>query len=509
MTTDSRRQACEYLRVWKVRRQYLTPASVLSTLTILDVYLQDDCLPITDANARAASAKPTPARRHNMRKLYAHAFTRFLNYMSSILQTRQLKTMYSTAQQLGLDSFLVDLRHMCAHGHDLPALDVFQRTAVHLIEWLHEFYWRREFEHIEDASVADVRPQRAVDFEAYVESLLHVYDTAAEALLRRCRVLGDIKADGKPFEDAQQPWSLKKYGAYHKLDRLSVVLARVINELTELAAREARVRGTDQIFCTVVLRCRYLMASAAAAATAESAQSTQTTQQRVNELIAQHQNLFRSLAVCGFIETFFGCLVAICEDEHESEERRRGAQFWAEQVVSGFILFKEVKRAFRTRKERNAAFEMDLAPLNTEAMTPEIRELYKRLGVNCGGVLIFGDTLRRPWTLTFTREYMIERASLVNEYTRPVLEKCVELVEPALTAAECEHLRGLMAVYVESEGDVTLIPVEEELEVTGPVEMEAEDAAAIEDDVVLNADGLKTYGIWSEVSGEFLAGVNV
>lgn len=63
-TPDSKRQACEFLTMWKVRRQHLTPASVLSTLTILEVQLQDDprC---TD-----------PMKRQAMQKLYSHAFTR-------------------------------------------------------------------------------------------------------------------------------------------------------------------------------------------------------------------------------------------------------------------------------------------------------------------------------------------------------------------------------------------------------------------------------------------------
>lgn len=447
-----------------------------------------------------------PGRQQAQRQLYAHAFTRFLNYMSSILQTRQLKTMYSTAQELGLDSFLVDLRHLCAHGHDLPALDVFQRSATHLLDWLHSFYWQREHEHIRDAHVQDVRSPKAAEYQAYVESLLHVYDTCTEALYRRCRLLGDIRG-GQPFADEQQAWSLKKYGVYHKLDRLSIIAGRVTNELAQLAARESRVRGNDIIFCEALLRCQFFMASAAAA---QQPKRTDAQQQRIVELVALHQNLFRALAICGLVETCFHALIALCEDEHETAVRRSGAQFWANRVAEGFALFKQVKRVFKAKKERNAEFELDLAPLNTDGMTKEMRDVYRRMGVNCGEVLIFGDTIRRPWTLTFSRRYMHERAVAVNEYTRAVLERCMGLVEPALTEAESGQLLGLMALMVKSDeesGEGTqqsgstvdeVYAVDEVEERVIRMESTAEAEAALE----VEAEGQNQWGVWSEVSDD-------
>lgn len=73
---------------------------------------------------------------------------------------------------------------------------------------------------------------------------------------------------------------------------------------------------------------------------------------RVNDFISLNQNLFRTLAICGLIETAFKTLIDICEDEHDVDERRGGAEFWANQIASGFILFKEVKRLFKTKKDK-------------------------------------------------------------------------------------------------------------------------------------------------------------
>lgn len=73
-TTDSMRQACEFLAMWKIRRQHLTPASVLSTLTILEVYLQDD------------TACQDAGKRQSMQKLYSHAFTRLANFVEQEME---------------------------------------------------------------------------------------------------------------------------------------------------------------------------------------------------------------------------------------------------------------------------------------------------------------------------------------------------------------------------------------------------------------------------------------
>jgi len=60
---------------------------------------------------------------------YASAFTRFYNFMSSIIQGHNMTSMYETARELGLQSFIVDLRHLCAHGQELPPVEVLRKTC--------------------------------------------------------------------------------------------------------------------------------------------------------------------------------------------------------------------------------------------------------------------------------------------------------------------------------------------------------------------------------------------
>lgn len=56
-------------------------------------------------------------------------------------------------------------------------------------------------------------------------------------------------------------------------------------------------------------------------------------------------------------------------------------------------------------------------------MSDEIRKIYKNLGVNCDGVLIFGDTVQRPWGVEFENDFITERILKANKYTKDMIDK--------------------------------------------------------------------------------------
>lgn len=64
-----------------------------------------------------------------------------------------------------------------------------------------------------------------------------------------------------------------------------------------------------------------------------------------------------------------------------------------------------------------------MAPINTDIMTNDIKKIYKELGVNYRGTLIFGDTVRRPWSLQFDCDFLIERSTNMNEFTVDIIKK--------------------------------------------------------------------------------------
>lgn len=73
----------------------------------------------------------------------------------------------------------------------------------------------------------------------------------------------------------------------------------------------------------------------------------------IKQLFIQlHQDLFRSIVICGFIELFFKCLITICENEHENDEQRNGATFWAQEILTGFIILKKFKEEYKRTIEK-------------------------------------------------------------------------------------------------------------------------------------------------------------
>lgn len=168
--------------------------------------------------------------------------------------------MYMSAKQLGIESFLVDLRHLCAHGQVMPSLDVFRRTADYCLNWLHTFYWTREVETIQNATVDDIRLKTTIEFEEKVIRMFNVYDLVTEAMYRRYRFVDDLNADENI--EPEQLGDLQLYSKTIGSSKLSVILTRITNELTALARGESRVRGSGKLFCQVIFRATYFIETA-------------------------------------------------------------------------------------------------------------------------------------------------------------------------------------------------------------------------------------------------------
>lgn len=71
---------------------------------------------------------------------------------------------------------------------------------------------------------------------------------------------------------------------------------------------------------------------------------------------------------------------------------------------------------------------MDMTPVNTDVVPEDIKKIYKEIGFQSNKAkLIFGDTIRRPWDLFFNRNYILERAYNINDYTKDIIEKYVQM----------------------------------------------------------------------------------
>ncbi|XP_031640748.1 uncharacterized protein LOC116352352 [Contarinia nasturtii] len=428
---ESKKLALYRIKLWKMRRGNLTPASILSTLSILNVQLKDKL------ERRFSDDE--------LRSMYSNAFTRFINYMSSIMRSNRVQSMYSTARELGIEPFLVDLRHLCAHGQVLPSLDILRRTTVYCMNWMREFYWERERNFITDAMVHDVHLKSSLELKTSIGDWFDLYDTATEALILGCKniddltnILPDQRLNHASIERLQQ------FSEQFRNNKLTFIANKSINMLALLSNSNERDRGDAEIYCDVLFECQYFMK--------RSAEHYKTSNKdEKSKFIGIHQNLFRMLAICDFINTLFMRMLNICEDELEDEYLKKAASFWTNEIATGFLVFKEFKMLYKMKREKNSKFDVDMAPINTDIMTDDIKKIYKELGVNYRGTLIFGDTVRRPWSLQFDCDFLIERSTNINEYTVDIVKKCVQLIEPALNKTQTKYIERLLAIYLDED----------------------------------------------------------
>lgn len=237
-------KALERLTIWKMRRQNLTPATIMSTIAILEVQLKDK------TNALSGS---------DLRAMYSNAFTKFLNYMSSIVRGREYTSMFATAQALGIESFLVDLRHLCAHGQVLPALDLSRRTAAYCMDWIRQFYWERERNVIYDASVKDVRLKSSLQLEESVGEWFYLYDVATRAIIQGCKTIDDVRSLPQDIIDSKSLDKLEYYAGELRNDKLLFIANSTINRLAALTNSTGRDRGNDNIYCDILLAQKHFM----------------------------------------------------------------------------------------------------------------------------------------------------------------------------------------------------------------------------------------------------------
>lgn len=153
--------------------------------------------------------------------------------------------------------------------------------------------------------------------------------------------------------------------------------------------------------------------------------------------------LFSATAMNSLTEDLYHALIEVCEDPSEELYKRKGAGFWANQIVKGFIAFERLRVYCN---QNNIGDTKRPLELKTMMIAKDTQKAYKKLRIDMERTLIFGDSLKRPWRLTFDREYITKRMENVNEYTSDVVKSCIDLVKPPFTEEQVEELITLVDI---------------------------------------------------------------
>lgn len=343
--------------MWRARRSQETMTGVLCTLTLLDIHLKDAAGTITD--------------RSTLSTLYASTLTKFINYATSY-QVGET-SMYRSAKKLGIESFLIDLRHMCAHGKQLPSLEVFRKSHRTCLNWIKQFFWDQELTKICDATSKDFRFDS--ELAAKVKNILLFYDTLAQLLQKNITRLEDLPKNGT----AQQRWpAIDKFMQQNKLKNFRQAIKYLTSSLTEIVESRAMSLNPRTFFHEMFEHCEFFMQTSEIvdcdllnASLKEEEDETETEEappkRKKSEppsIVNLYQPLIWQIAKHDHLKLFLDMLYQISLNDGENARRRISARFWIVIVLKSFNYYQRYSKF----SKKNVILE--------KKISPEVRKIY-------------------------------------------------------------------------------------------------------------------------------------
>jgi ribosomal biogenesis protein LAS1 len=135
------KHALHTVSMWKARSEHGRIPHSMDTTFVLAQAAWRDAQSSSAAAAAAADALFAPSS-VELRMSYATAILRGVNGLADALQQNRAyaASVSSLCEQMGLPTWLVDVRHEAAHN-DLPSLPVLRLAAITFLGYLEERYW--------------------------------------------------------------------------------------------------------------------------------------------------------------------------------------------------------------------------------------------------------------------------------------------------------------------------------------------------------------------------------
>lgn len=217
-----------------------TPATILATIALLEVICIDS----------------ESSSQFELRVLYSNALTRFYSYVSSTVQGRTgytRRTMYDLAADLQIASVVVDLRHICSHGQDIPSLEMLRSTSQYCLEWLQTYYWEKQLESMRDCDLSDLRKVDTNEFDETISKIFQLYDIGIEAVFQKRDELVLVKN----FMHKDKYELLKEYSEEKGgIDTVYELMDAMINDLFAYVKKSRSIKDLNDIYLAAFLKMR-------------------------------------------------------------------------------------------------------------------------------------------------------------------------------------------------------------------------------------------------------------
>lgn len=429
---DDIKKAHLILQSWKGRRSSETVTGVFCTLSLLDVHLKDITGKIIDP--------------FTLSTLYASTLTKFLNFAASFQM--QEATMYRSAHRLGIDSFLVDLRHLCSHGKQLPSLEVFRKSHRYCLSWIKTYFWENELKNVSDATSKDIRYDETLGEK--LKNIFPFYDLLAELLHKNINDFQDLEVNDAAI---RQRWpTLQKFMKEKRLNSFRQAFNSFTNVLTRIIESKMMNQNPRTFFHEMFEHCNYFMhASEASDAVktefsdddddkdtgteSEGTPAKCRKKAKPTTIVNLYQSLVWQIAKHDHLKMFLDLLYQISTNEGEDSRRRAAARFWITITLGSFSYY-----------QKYCQFSKGNAILQTK-ITDEVENIYSyQLDADLKKVFIFVGTQLLPSSLKYSRDFYIQLLNNVDVDNEAICVNFLPFVHPPLSAQQLEEINDLVKI---------------------------------------------------------------
>lgn len=425
------------LEMWQSRRGQETPLGVFCTITLLKAHMVDLEGTIKDPEILSI--------------LYGSALTKFVNFASSFTSYRG--SLYKIAKILGIQSYIIDYRHIFSHGKQMPCLEVFQQCNKVLMKWIKGYYWDKEELSMEDVDIATVR-FGGMDYK--LDKIFPFYDTLADLILKNIKNfdgLEEKKVDGK------NRWPLvKEFMKEKNLSNFRQALNYFTTQLAQIIMSNSMQSNKDRFFYNLVTKCGTFMSAHQYVETtsgnhieiasedeeeASILPAKRPKEKEPQSIVNIYQDLIWLIAKYDYLKSLLEALFRVFFNRGETQARRQAARFWILTILKSFDYYKQYYKFQKT-------------PIyDDKKVTEEIRNVYSyQLNANLKNVIIFAGTQMLMHEIRYTKEFLLNiLQNTVDEDDYDITVSLLPFVDPPLTIKQLEDMKKLVSIKTTSNSE--------------------------------------------------------
>lgn len=435
-TKESKQKGLQMMLIWEARRGQETPLGVFCTITLLKPHMIELEGTIKDPEILSI--------------LYGSAMVKFVNFASSFTPYRG--SLYKIAKILGIQSYIIDYRHLFSHGKQMPSLRVFQQCNKVLMDWIKGYYWEKEEQTMEDVPIATVR-FGGMDFK--LDKIFPFYDTLADLILKNFKNFDGLEQSNV---DGKNRWPLvKEFMKEKKLTNFRQAIKYFSTQLAQIIESNSMQFNKERFFYNLVSKCDTFMSAheyvAGAdddecAASDEEACIIPAKRQKVEErpsIVNVYQDLIWHIAKYDYLKSLLESLFRVLFNRGDTQARRQAARFWILTILKSFDYYTQYYKFTKTKI------------YDDKKVTEEVRNVYSyQLNADLKNVIIFVGTQILSREVRYTKEFLLNiLENTADEEDYDITVSLLPFVNPPLTMKQLEDMKKLVSIKTNPINDGT------------------------------------------------------